>query len=77
MDHVYPPGLATVPPKLTAATAAFKHRAWLAMGGLAAFIVLYFALSGWFAWTAWRLFSGMFGYSLASAATCAAFEEKT
>ena len=61
MDHVYPPGPAEVPPNLTAATAAYKHRAWLAMGGLAAFIVLYFALSGWFAWTAWRLFKGMFG----------------
>jgi Zn-dependent protease with chaperone function len=61
MDHVYPPGPADVPPNLTAATAAYKHRAWLAMGGLAAFIALYFALSGWFAWTAWRLFKGMFG----------------
>jgi Zn-dependent protease with chaperone function len=61
MDHVYPPGPAAVPPNLTAATAAYKHRAWLAMGGLAAFIALYFALSGWFAWTAWRLFVGMFG----------------
>jgi Zn-dependent protease with chaperone function len=61
MDHVYPPGPTDVPPNLTAATAAYKHRAWLAMGGLAAFIVLYFALSGWFAWTAWRLFQGMFG----------------
>ena len=61
MDHVYPPGPATVPPNLTAATAAYKHRAWLAMFGLATFIAVYFALSGWFAWTAWRLFSGMFG----------------
>jgi Zn-dependent protease with chaperone function len=79
MDHVYPPGPATVPPNLTAATAAYKHRAWLAMGGLAAFIVLYFALSGWFAWTSWRLFSGMFGqgghFDLWQfiAAVCAAF----
>ena len=63
MDHVYPPGPATVPPNLTAATAAYKHRAWLAMFGLATFIAVYFALSGWFAWTAWRLFSGMFGAS--------------
>ena len=79
MDHVYPPGPATVPPNLTAATAAYKHRAWLAMGGLAAFIVLYFALSGWFAWTSWRLFGGMFGqggnFDLWQfiAAVCAAF----
>src|SRR5688500_2681254 len=61
MDHVYPPGPATVPPNLTAATAAYKRHAWLAMLGLAAFIALYFALSAFFAWTAWRLFSGMFG----------------
>ncbi len=79
MDHVYPPGPATVPPNFTAATAAYKHRAWLAMGGLAAFIALYFALSGWFAWTAWRLFSGMFGQGghfdlwQFAAAICAAF----
>jgi uncharacterized membrane protein len=79
MDHVYPPGPASVPPNLTAATAAYKHRAWLAMGGLAAFIVLYFALSDWFAWTSWRLFSGMFGqgghFDLWQfiAAVCAAF----
>ena len=79
MDQIYPPGPATVPANLTAATATYKHRAWLAMGGLTAFIVLYFALSGWFAWTAWRLFSGMFGegghLDLGGfvAAVCAAF----
>jgi Zn-dependent protease with chaperone function len=61
MEHVYPPGPAAVPPNLTAATAAYKRHAWLAMLGLAAFIALYFALSAFFAWTAWRLFSGMFG----------------
>jgi Zn-dependent protease with chaperone function len=61
MEHVYPPGPATVPPNLTAATAAYKRHAWLAMLGLAAFIASYFALSAFFAWTAWRLFSGMFG----------------
>lgn len=31
------------------------------MLGLAGFIALYFALSAWFAWTAWRLLGGMFG----------------
>jgi Zn-dependent protease with chaperone function len=61
MEHVYPPGPASVPANLTAATAAYKRHAWLAMLGLAAFIALYFALSAFFAWTAWRLFSGMFG----------------
>jgi Zn-dependent protease with chaperone function len=61
MDHVYPQGPASVPPNLTAATSTYKQRAWLAMIGLAVFITLYFALSGWFAWTSWRLFSSMFG----------------
>ena len=61
MDHVYPQGPAAVPPNLTAATSKYKQRAWLAMLGLTTFIALYFALSGWFAWTAWRLFSAMFG----------------
>jgi Zn-dependent protease with chaperone function len=61
MDHVYPQGPASVPPNLTAATSTYKQRAWLAMIGLAVFIALYFALSGWFAWTSWRLFSSMFG----------------
>ncbi len=60
MEHVYPPGPAAVPPNLTAASAAYKRHAWFAMLGLTAFIVLYFALSTWFAWTAWRLASGMF-----------------
>jgi Zn-dependent protease with chaperone function len=59
MEHVYPPGPAAVPADLTAATAAYKRHAWLAMLGLAAFIVAYFALSGWFAWTAWRLLRGL------------------
>ncbi len=79
MEHVYPPGPAAVPPNLTAASAAYKRHAWLAMLGLATFIVMYFALSTWFAWTAWRIASGMFGadgdFDLWGfvAALCAAF----
>lgn len=61
MEHVYPPGPQSVPPNLTAPTAAYKRHALLAMLGLTVYIALYFALSAWFAWTAWRLFSGMFG----------------
>src|SRR5262245_26094343 len=61
MEHVYPPGPSAVPPNLTAPSAAYKRHAWLAMLGLAGFISLYFALSAWFAWTAWRLLGGMFG----------------
>jgi Zn-dependent protease with chaperone function len=52
-------------------------RAWAAMAGLLLFVALYFALSGWFAWTAWRLFSGLgsSNFSLWGliAGACAAF----
>ena len=44
--------------KLAKPTGAYKLRAWLAMAGLALFMVLYFALTGWFALTAWRLTFG-------------------
>jgi Zn-dependent protease with chaperone function len=78
MEAIYPPGPESVPPDLTAATAAYKRHAWFAMLGLGAFIALYFALSGWFAWTAWRLVSriGHAGDSalwIMIAAVCAAF----
>jgi len=61
MSLAYPPGPAALPPNLTAPSAAYKRHAWLAMLGLTVFIALYFALSAWFAWTAWRLLGGMFG----------------
>jgi len=79
MSLAYPPGPASVPPNLTAPSAAYKRHAWLAMLGLAGFIALYFALSAWFAWTAWRLLGGMFGangnFDLAGfiAGVCAVF----
>ena len=44
--------------KLARPTVAYKLRAWLAMGGLALFMVLYFALAAWFALTAYRLTFG-------------------
>lgn len=44
--------------KLARPSRAYKLHAWLAMGGLALFLLLYFALAGWFGWTAWRLTFG-------------------
>lgn len=77
LGNLYPAGPAAVPPNLTAASAAYKQRAWLAMAGLALFVLLYFALSGWFAWTAYRLLrglgSGNFSLWGALAGACAAF----
>jgi Zn-dependent protease with chaperone function len=58
MDDVYPRGPAAVPQSFTQATSSYRLHAWLAMAGLAAFVLLYFALAGWFAWTAWRLLAG-------------------
>jgi len=44
--------------KLAKPTNAYKLRAWLAVGGLALFMALYFALAGWFGLTAYRLTLG-------------------
>jgi Zn-dependent protease with chaperone function len=58
MDDVYPRGPAAVPQNFTQATSSYRVHAWLALAGLAAFVLLYFALAGWFTWTAWRLLAG-------------------
>src|SRR5262245_32904557 len=57
MDQVYPAGPASVPDNLTRPTSSYRTHAWLAMAGLAIFVTLYFALAGFFCWTAWRLIS--------------------
>jgi len=44
--------------ELARPTRAYHLRAWGAMAGLAAFVVLYLALAAWFVWTAWRLTLG-------------------
>lgn len=58
MDHIYPAGPESVPDNLTRPTTAYKQRAWLAMAGLMFFVLIYFFLAGWFAWTAYRLIAG-------------------
>ena len=45
--------------KLAKPTGAYKLRAWLAVAGLALFMLLYFALAAWFALTAYRLTLGV------------------
>jgi Zn-dependent protease with chaperone function len=58
-EHVYPAGPAAVPADLARASKAYRTHAWLAMGGLVLFLVLYLALAGWFTWTAYRLLVGV------------------
>jgi Zn-dependent protease with chaperone function len=59
MKSLYPAGPISVPGDLTRPTAAYRRHAWLASGGLALFVILYFALAGWFGWTAYRLFGAL------------------
>ena len=79
METMYPAGPASVPAQLTAPSAAYKRHAWLAMAGLLAFVSIYFALLGWFGWTAYRLLASIVRGSTdnvvlaAGAGICAAF----
>ena len=79
MSAVYPAGPLDVPANLTEPGGSYRRHAWLAVGGLLLFVAVYFALAGWFGWTAWRLFAGVANASsdnaVASvlAGACAAF----
>ncbi len=59
MNNLYPAGPQQVPADLTRPGPAYRRHAWLAMGGLLTFVGLYFALLGWFGWTAWRLIGSL------------------
>jgi Zn-dependent protease with chaperone function len=54
MHDVYPAGPASVPADLTRPSTAYRRHAYLAVAGLFVFLALYFALAGWFGWTAYR-----------------------
>jgi Zn-dependent protease with chaperone function len=58
-----PPAAAPAPliARLARPTAAYRRRAWFALAGLALFVLLYFALAGWFLLTAYRLTIGADG----------------
>lgn len=75
-SDLYPPGPSGVPADLTAASGAYRRRAWLAVAGLVVFLAAYLALAGWFGWTAYRLVRGIvsgrhdgLGYWAAAAGT--------
>ena len=59
VEHVYPAGPSAVPADLTRPTRTYRTQAWLALAGLALFVVLYLALASWFSWTAYRLILGV------------------
>src|SRR6185436_16772163 len=81
-EGTYPRGPDRVPPDLTRPTRAYRRHAYLAVAGLALFVGLYFALTGWFAWTSIRLFGAMvrthwaFGIPAAGAGFLAVFMAK-
>ena len=52
---VFPPPPAAVPPGLTAPSKSYRRHAWLALGGLLAFVALYLGLTGYLGWMVWRL----------------------
>ncbi|GAA5175745.1 hypothetical protein GCM10025771_08730 [Niveibacterium umoris] len=54
MDDLYPAGPSEVPKDLTTPSPAYWLQAWLATLSLVVFVLGYFALSGWFVYTAWR-----------------------
>ena len=58
-EGTYPRGPERVPAELTRPTRAYRRHAYLAVAGLLGFVALYFALAGWFAWTAYRLTAGV------------------
>lgn len=78
MSLLYPSNPVSIPHDLTKPSSTYKNRAWLAMGGLALFLTIYLGFTTWFAWTAYRMFSGIsqggdFNLAGAAAGTVAAF----
>jgi Zn-dependent protease with chaperone function len=61
MSQFYPQGPAAVPANLAAPTAQYRRHAWIAMGMLALFVLLYLALAGWFAWKAYTMLGAALG----------------
>ena len=57
MQNIYPANPVEVPPNLSKPKKSYERQAVLAMLGLSLFITLYFTLTSWFIWTAYRLFT--------------------
>ncbi|MDY8138566.1 M48 family metallopeptidase [Aquimarina sp. 2201CG5-10] len=57
MENFYEKISTKIPENLTKPSTSFKKHVWLAMGGLVLFVIAYIALSWWFGYTSYRLFS--------------------
>ncbi|MGK7892999.1 MAG: M48 family metallopeptidase, partial [Xenococcus sp. (in: cyanobacteria)] len=57
MKNIYPTNPVKVPPNLSKPSKKYQQQAILAMLGLSLFVTLYFTLTSWFIWTAYRLFT--------------------
>ncbi|WP_144392577.1 M48 family metallopeptidase [Pleionea sediminis] len=55
MSFTYPEGPQSVPSDLTKPTSSYRKHAWLAVMGLLVFVAVYFALAGWFSWSAYQI----------------------
>lgn len=54
-SSVYPASPANVPEGLAKASSKYKFHAWLALGGLFLFGLIYLGLASWFGYSAWRI----------------------
>lgn len=75
---VFPPSPISVPDGLTKPTPKYRRSAQLAMLSLVGFMALYLALTGWFGWTAYQIFSTIDRFEkdqmwVAIAGACSAF----
>lgn len=53
-ESLYPPGPANLTDNFTAPSPSYKRGVWIATLSLVLFIALYFALTSWFGWLAWK-----------------------
>ncbi|MFZ5893575.1 MAG: M48 family metallopeptidase [Myxococcota bacterium] len=61
MDEISLPAPTSVPKDLSRPSQQYKRHVWLALAALLLFVALYLALTGWFAWSAYRLVRGALG----------------
>ncbi|MEM1296137.1 MAG: M48 family metallopeptidase, partial [Verrucomicrobiota bacterium] len=62
-EFTFPKKPENVPKDLAKATARYRFHAWLAMGGLMIFGLVYVGLTAWFSWSAYRLLGSAIGGS--------------